>query len=250
MSSSTKRSRQNTTATDAVGATPKHRGQAGRNGARSAAQSGPINGAVRYILNRYELSEKVPLPQSIAVVSALRGEGVSTISRSLAEVLAADFAAEVCWIDLAWAIGASAGRPEASPSSVQGIYEVLTGTAALDDVIEQPSDSAFHVLHSGGVPSDQRSALARWNSLQELFEALRETFDYLVLDTGPILSDPDALALMRHADAQILVARHGGVTASQVESISSDLRTVPTLGAILNEYQTHTPRILRRFFAG
>lgn len=211
---------------------------------------GKVCGAVRYVLNRYELRGDQPLPQSIAVVSALRGEGVTTLSRALAEVLAVDFAGRVCWIDLTWTAAPRRRRNEAPAVTAPGIYEVLTGAADLEKVIIDGGHPNLWMLGGGDVSAEHRSAMARWHELERLFDHLRAEFDFLVLDTSPVLADPDALAVMRHADAQILVARHAAVSAGQIRSVSSDLSSVPMLGAVLNEYQTHTPRMIRRFFAG
>lgn len=218
--------------------------------AESRIGHGPIASAVRYVLNRYELAEEQPLPRSIAVVSALRGDGVTTISRALAEVLTSDFAARVCWIDFTWTAPPRRRRKAAPAPVMPGIYEVLTNAATLDEVLVEGGSPNLSVLHPGTVPDEHRSAMARWDDLQELVDRLRDDFDFLVLDVAPLLSDPDALALMRHADAQILVARHAGVSASQIRTVAKDLETIPMLGAILNEYRTHTPRLIRRFFAG
>lgn len=211
---------------------------------------GKVCGAVRYVLNRYELRGDQPLPQSIAVVSALRGEGVTTLSRALAEVLAVDFAGRVCWIDLTWTAAPRRRRNEAPAVATPGIYEVLTGAAELEKVIIDGGHPNLWMLGGGDVSAEHRSAMARWHELERLFDHLRAEFDFLVLDTSPVLADPDALAVMRHADAQILVARHAAVSAGQIRSVTSDLNSVPMLGAVLNEYRTHTPRMIRRFFAG
>ena len=68
----------------------------------------------------------------------------------------------------------------------------------------------------------------------------------MVLDVPPVLTDTSSLALMRFVDAYLLVARQGSTTTAQVRSATEELRTVPTMGAILNRYRSRTPSFFRR----
>ena len=78
-----------------------------------------LGSPIRQVLNRFELTTGTELPKVIAVTAAVRGEGVTTISRALASVLARDFDARVCWIDLSFEATRSSRRgpaPEATDS--------------------------------------------------------------------------------------------------------------------------------------
>ena len=50
-----------------------------------------------------------------------------------------------------------------------------------------------------------RHRLARSPELASLFEDVTNRFDFVVLDTAPVLANSDALAMLRHAQAHILV---------------------------------------------
>src|ERR1700754_613368 len=62
----------------------------------------PVTESIRYMLARLRL-DGAELPKRLGVTSALRGEGVTYITRSLALVLASDASKNVCIVDLNWA---------------------------------------------------------------------------------------------------------------------------------------------------
>lgn len=92
-------------------------------------------------------------------------------------------------------------------------------------------------------------AVSSQPALDDLFKDLSTEFRHIVLDTPPILSKGDSIGFLRHADAYILVARHGSTAIKQIEAASNDLRTIPSMGAILNDYRTRSPKFVRRFFS-
>ena len=62
----------------------------------------PLVESMRYLVGRFQLGEKVELPRRLGVISALHGEGVTTISRTLSAVIAHDLDVRVCWVDFSW----------------------------------------------------------------------------------------------------------------------------------------------------
>src|SRR5438874_11018497 len=70
----------------------------------------------------------------------------------------------------------------------------------------------------------------------EIVAQLREMFDFVVMDTPPLLPVADAMEIAAAVDGVILVARHGVTTESQVKQSTQILRRLDTrlLGVILN----------------
>ena len=189
--------------------------------------------AVRYLLDRHLLTSGRPLPKAIAVVSPAGGEGVTTVSRAVAEVLSTQNGNNVCWVD----VGSSfAGLPNG------------------DFVHGEPPQPPPNQLARGTLPghrtlAERHVATGDHPNLDDLLERLATEHDFLVFDVPPLLSEGSFLGLLRHADAYLLVARHGSTTVNQLQTITEELCTIPSLGTVLNRYRTRTPRFIRRRFS-
>lgn len=200
--------------------------------------------AVRHLLYRYELTSRAAtLPQMIAVVSGTAGEGVTTVSRALAEVLASDRNNRVCRIDI--------GGSDTPPPSRRRRATARAAEDGGDHDIElvRPSAPIVRMLSSFGQATVEVGSMPERRDFSDLLDGLASEFRFIVFDTPPILAGGDALGFLRHADAYLLVTRQGSSTLTQTRAIAEELRTIPGLGAILNDYQTRTPRFLRRFFS-
>jgi Mrp family chromosome partitioning ATPase len=95
---------------------------------------------------------------------------------------------------------------------------------------------------------DLRNALGR-SDLDLAVKELAADYRHVIFDVPPLLSDVSSLGLLRHADAYVLVVRHGSTTMKQVRALAEMLRRVSPLGVVLNDYRTRTPRFVQRFFS-
>ena len=205
-----------------------------------------VMNALRYVLNRHELLTGTAPPQMIAVVSALGNEGVTTVSRSLAEVLSARTDSGVCWVDLGEIdrFGSGSVPSLGATSSASGAGRIDRN---IGDRASSASVQAMPVIPPlPGGPSVGADTRAEFESV--LLD-LSGRYRHVILDTPPLLSQPDSLGFMHYADAYIMVARYGVTTRNHVRRIHEELHTVPPLGAVLNGYRTRTPRFIRRFFS-
>jgi Mrp family chromosome partitioning ATPase len=202
--------------------------------------------SLRYLVGRFQLGDTVQFSRRLAVVSALHGEGVTTISRTLAAILASDLDARVCCVDLSWPGQAT---PRATDATDPGIYEVVTGKLKLAAVLQPTSDTRLTFLRVGQVPDAQRQILARSPMLANLFDELDLKFDYTVFDMPPILAGSAGLGLVRYVNSYLLVVRHGVTTTHQVKSAVDELRTIPSVGVVLNRYKSRIPKWLAHLLA-
>jgi Mrp family chromosome partitioning ATPase len=205
-----------------------------------------VMNAVRYLLDRYELSSgSADFPQRIAVVSASAGEGVTTVSLALAEVLASQRENSVCWIDV--------GRTEPAPTR-RSLTAVVNHPAAstnierevtVDENLRRPSLP----VAKGGLSTVSLRSVSGRPDLDVLTKELAAEYRHLVFDVPPILSDAGSIGFLRNADAYLLVTRQGSTSTKQTRALAEALETIPSLGAILNDYRTRTPRFIQRFFS-
>jgi Mrp family chromosome partitioning ATPase/capsular polysaccharide biosynthesis protein len=159
--------------------------------------------------------------RSIMITSALEQEGKSTTVANLALALARA-GSRVALVDLDLrrpSIGRFFGIDESHP----GVTSVAVGSATLSEALVEvfrttgadwnTNGSRSHlgpngvvkVLVAGQTPSDPGEFIT--NALAVVLEELSEHFDLVLIDTPPLLSVGDAMALATRVDAMVVVAR-------------------------------------------
>ena len=201
--------------------------------------------SLRFLVAREQLGDRNSFPSRLAVVSSVEGEGVTTVSRTLAAMIAHDLEANVCWVDLNFT---DIDRDSAA-DSVPHLVDVLSERATIESALEATSNPRLTLLRAGGVSRQRRPVLARSPMLADLFAALDVAFQYVVIDVPPLLASSESLNLVRHARAYLLVVKHGETTIPQVRQASQELRSIPSLGVVLNQFEPHMPSKLQRLFA-
>jgi succinoglycan biosynthesis transport protein ExoP len=146
-------------------------------------------------------------PRVFLISSALGGEGKT----SLASLLAASFAR-------AWRktllIDSDLRKPEAHGlfglPLEPGLSEVLRGEAEIADVVQPTTVSRLWMIPAGHWDTHAIQALAQ-EGAGELFEHLRGEYEFIVIDSCPVLPVADALLLSQYAD-EVLLAVRGSVS--------------------------------------
>jgi len=168
----------------------------------------------------------------VMITSALEKEGKTTLSSQLAASLARSGRRTLL-------IDGDLRRPAAHRlfelPVEPGLAEVLRGNASLDQVIRPTRVPGLWLAPAGLCDLDAIQSLAR-GGLHQTFAQIREDFDFVVIDSGPILTDADALLFGQYADAVILsilrdVSRVHRVFEACQRLQSVDLRL---LGAVVN----------------
>jgi Mrp family chromosome partitioning ATPase len=197
-----------------------------------------IAASLRYLLAQGELSNHFSLTSSI------HGEGVTTVSRTLAALIAHDWRTSVCWVDLNWWKSAPPPRTEKDlfPNS---IADVLIGKAKTEQLAVETSIRGLSMVVAGQFPISSRSIVAKSDGLDEIIDVLAKKFDYLVFDLPPVLASSDALTLGALGDGYLLVVRQRATSSAQVGAALRAMTTVPCLGTVLNAVRTKVPRFLR-----
>lgn len=118
-----------------------------------------------------------------------------------------------------------------------GLSDVLSNQKKAENCIYAMEELGFDLLPSGEVVPNP-SELLNSGNMKRMLEELGERYDYILLDTPPILSVSDAAILSSSADGVVFVARHGEIRKSQVNAAVHALRAVGAniLGCILNQY--------------
>jgi receptor protein-tyrosine kinase len=184
-------------------------------------------------------------PRAVALTSALREEGVSTIALALSAVLSLDTTMSVCLVETNWYWPFAPLARSGSPGG--GLAAVLGGEIDLDQALVKVSDAAsaeelrLTVLPAGNMPQGRRVIAARSPELKATIAELRRRFDYVVLDAPAVLATSDAIALAALADGCCLVAHQGVTPVATIQEALAAIRHLPVIGVIMNQVRVHMP---------
>ncbi len=169
-------------------------------------------------------------PRVIVVTSSVPNEGKSTTAINIALALA-EGEHNVVLVD------GDLRRPSLDRyldlvGSV-GFSTVLAGRASLDDVLQKTKFPKLSVLTSGAVPPNPSELLGSL-AAQKILAELRSRFDYVVVDSSPLLAVTDAAIVAADSDGVLLLTRFRQTKRDQLMLAVQNLRDVgaPLLGAI------------------
>jgi succinoglycan biosynthesis transport protein ExoP len=171
----------------------------------------------------------------IALTSSLPNEGKSTIGTSLAQLMAHSGSRVILLdCDLRNPVLSRTLAPEAN----SGLIEVLSGRASLDDVTWTDPSTKLTFL-----PCVLKSRVAHTSEIlaseatKNLFDRLREAYDYVVVDLSPLAPVVDVRATHNLVDSYIFVIEWGRTKIDVVEHALGAARGVydNLLGVVLNK---------------
>lgn len=137
------------------------------------------------------------------VTSPLPGDGKSTIAANLACSLAQS-GKKTLLIDLDLRSPRLTGR--FGLDNVQGITNLLNGECDPRTAISQTALPGLDVLPSGSIPSNPAEALLV-PEMGEAFDWFRDHYDFIIVDTPPLLLVTDPAITSSYVDATILAMR-------------------------------------------
>ncbi len=190
----------------------------------------------------YELRDIKPL-KSILISSGLPQEGKSFVAMNLAISLSRHKSSKVLLIDgdmRRYTLHQMLGT-EAHP----GLADYLSGKATMVEVMQRMAESsegtkgvvanlANLTFIPGGNGGDKAADLSGNPRFAELVEAVSPYFDWIVVDSSPVLPVSDAVNLARACDGVLLVARSGVTKYPVAQRAQSELKASNILGFVLN----------------
>jgi capsular exopolysaccharide synthesis family protein len=169
---------------------------------------------------------------SFLITSCGPGEGKSTVVSNLAMSLA-EINRKVLVIDA-----------DLRSPAMHTILE-LPNDAGLSGVLsagEQPfikkTRFGFSVLTSGSPINDPSALLGSFN-MNQLFKSLREEFDFILLDSPPILAGPDSALIASMVHGAIIVLNSGNTTVDDFKRARHilDRANAKILGIVMNKFE-------------
>lgn len=211
----------------------------------SLLERGPAIEQFRSLRSRvYEARDIRPL-KSILVSSGLPQEGKSFISANLAVSLARHKNSQVLLIDgdmRRYTLHELLGT-ESHP----GLADYLAGKATIEQIMQRSEDTApqgtgNHVLSNltfipGGNGGDKAADLSGNARFGDLLRIAAPYFDWIIVDSSPVVPVSDGVNLARSCDGVLLVARAGVTKYTVAQRAASELRAANILGFVLNAVQ-------------
>jgi receptor protein-tyrosine kinase len=204
----------------------------------------PTAEAFRELRTNLSFLEVDDPPRVLVVASSAPGEGKTTTAINIALALA-EAEHSVVLVD------GDLRRPKLDKylnliGSV-GLSTVLAGRASLHEVLQKTRFPGLTALTSGAIPPNPSELLGSMATKKVLNE-MRAGFDYVIVDSSPLLPVTDAAILAAAADGVLVIAHFAVTKRAQVIHAVGKLRSVEAriLGAVLtmvpargNEYYVY-----------
>jgi capsular exopolysaccharide synthesis family protein len=215
-----------------------------RTEAQAQRRSWPISGAEELFRSLYTGFE-TGQGTSLAVCSAVQGEGKTTMCLGLATAIAQDLPDRrvvIVETDLWRAVLArDFGLPTAP-----GLVDCLLDRQPLAAALRPTSLDNLSLLVAGSsVPSPQR--LLRSARMPEILDTLRRTHDVVIVDTPAALAHSEVGLLARMVEEVVFVVRTGVTPAREIGTAMSRLQGANIRGIVINDARSAGPRAIRRF---
>lgn len=196
-----------------------------------------ISEAYHSLVTNLNYSTPTGLPKVLAVTSGREGEGKTTTSYAIAVDLAR-LGRRVLLIDSDLRRPTLHGR---LGDRREGLTAVLSGQAALDDVVFTGEDPNLSFMTALPIPS-QPSILLGGPNLAKVVKEAASRFDVVVFDCPPMLGLSDTATIATFADAVVLMVDASEFHRGSVKSAIRRLRLIKAslAGVVLSKFDPKT----------
>ncbi|GIE97300.1 polysaccharide biosynthesis tyrosine autokinase [Paractinoplanes rishiriensis] len=218
---------------------PRDRAAPRKGGPFVSDSRSPRAEALRQLRTNVQYADRDRPVKTLAVTSAMPGEGRSATACGLA-ILFAEAGQRVLIVD------AELRRPRLAAflgrEGSAGLTTVLLGAASLDQVL-QPWGTGLWLLSSGHRPPNPSELLGS-QRMADLLDELRGRFDMIIVDSPPLLPVADGAVVAARADGALLLVRARKTTAAQVAAAVRALTAVDArlLGTVFTMVPAKGPR--------
>ncbi|MEW6734218.1 MAG: polysaccharide biosynthesis tyrosine autokinase [Acidobacteriota bacterium] len=213
----------------ALGAIPSHKLSASSTGKYRDMLYGE---AYRNLRTSVMLCNASNPPQTILVTSCFPGEGKSTVTTGIASTLAKT-GAKVLIID------GDLRHPTChsllNMSNEVGLSNLLFRQQEKAQFINGNSQLGIDLLAAGPSPFNPSELLSN-TKMRESIEVLRDYYDFILIDSPPVMGFPDPIILSQYVDGVILVVRAGHTPRHLLRQVKQRLlrASANVMGVVLN----------------
>jgi len=197
--------------------------------------------AAEEALNRLRVNVKFSGKEikTIMIISSVPNEGKSHVSVYLWKMLAeAGFKTVLVDCDLRKSVMKKEMKFRCD-EEYQGLDYYLSGLAEYDDVVHHTDIENGDIVPISNLLQNP-SSLLEDARLGELFRALEGNYDYVIVDSPPLVSVSDGILIAQHCDGAILSVRSGETPRSLIRQSMNQLQQTDCrlLGTVLNGVAT------------
>jgi capsular exopolysaccharide synthesis family protein len=190
--------------------------------------------AIRRLKNNiiYQYGERPP--KTISVTSAEKGDGKSTIVANLGIAFAEDGYKTLI-------IGADFRRPKLGKymglSTKKGLSDYLDGKLSFDDLIRNTDQENLKIIVAGE-NTQTPEILVSSILFKQLLKKMEEVFDVIILDTPPFGIISDSSAILRNAEATVVVAKYRKTNRGMLYRTLEELQNIHAnvTSVVLNDF--------------
>jgi polysaccharide biosynthesis transport protein len=176
--------------------------------------------------------------KSILITSSVPGEGKTTIAANLAGSFAlSDLKTVIVDCDFRKPRIHSFFKESRSP----GLVDYLFDNCELKDIIRPTKLSNLFYIPCGTIPPNP-SEILHSEKIKEMFGKLNETFDFIIVDSPPVLAVTDAELLAMLIDVTVLVSLAGVTLIPMLERVVDQFtkESVNFVGVVLNNFDVES----------
>lgn len=131
-------------------------------------------------------------------------------------------------------------RHKSSP----GLTDCVTGLATLEEVTHHLPDKENFAYITCGTHSPHPYELLASEQMKSLLKELQQQYDYIIIDTPPLLLLSDCIALAPEVDGTIVVCRHQTTYVSDIARTLNALNFAKAnvIGVVVNDYTPEEKR--------
>lgn len=197
------------------------------------APKSPISEAYRDIRTQLFYADKDRRIKTILFTSSKAGEGKTTTLCNVALSLA-DSEKRVIIVDC------NLRNPMVHKlldlSNIQGVTDVVAKVDRYSTFIHKTAHPLLDVMTSGRIPANPSEILSS-DKIKLLFKQLSEDYDYVLIDSAPVVPVTDTVIMSTYIDRVIVVCESGNLEIELAQKTKERLENVgaKVLGAVINK---------------
>lgn len=183
----------------------------------------------------------------ISITSCMPNEGKSSVTMNLGLALA-ESGKKVLIIDADMRKSILTGRYKIQHAEL-GLSHYLSGQCSAEEVKSKTNYENLHMIVSGPVPPNPSELLSH-HRLEKLLDEMKESYDYIIIDSPPLGSVADALIAGRLSDGILLVIESEAVSYKYAQKIKKQLEMAECkiLGVVLNKVNLKKREYYGRYY--
>lgn len=196
----------------------------------------PATEAYRVIRTSIQFAQAGKELKTLAVTSCMPNEGKSMTAANLAVVLT-QAGKSVLLIDCD--MRNPTVHKNFNLSNKVGLSSCISMGTALSDAVQKTSIEGLYALTGGVIPPNPSELLGS-EQMKNVLQRAKEQYDYVLIDTPPVMPVTDALIVSRFVDGMILVIASAEVKVEMARDVKKQLVNAGAniLGVVLNKVRS------------